>query len=83
MSTIKDIRGTEILDSRGNPTVAATVVLHSGATGFKFRDGLLRVESAGSPPSKRTSTSLRSRSSASKAQQSSARKRRTSALNIS
>jgi enolase len=33
MSTIKDIRGTEILDSRGNPTVAATVVLHSGATG--------------------------------------------------
>jgi len=33
MSTIKDIRGTEILDSRGNPTVAATVVLDSGATG--------------------------------------------------
>ena len=33
MSTIKDIRGTEILDSRGNPTVAATVILHSGATG--------------------------------------------------
>ena len=33
MSTIKDIRATEILDSRGNPTVAATVVLRSGATG--------------------------------------------------
>jgi enolase len=33
MSNIKQIRGTEILDSRGNPTVAATVVLHSGATG--------------------------------------------------
>jgi len=33
MSTIKDIRATEILDSRGNPTVAATVVLDSGATG--------------------------------------------------
>ncbi|MGM9489600.1 phosphopyruvate hydratase [Ideonella sp. YS5] len=33
MSIIQDIRGTEILDSRGNPTVAATVVLQSGATG--------------------------------------------------
>ena len=33
MSTIKEVRAAEILDSRGNPTVAATVVLHSGATG--------------------------------------------------
>jgi enolase len=33
MSTIKEVRGTEILDSRGNPTVAATVILHSGALG--------------------------------------------------
>jgi len=34
MSSIHEIRGIEILDSRGNPTVAATVVLHSGATGY-------------------------------------------------
>ena len=33
MAKIKDIRGLEILDSRGNPTVAATVVLDSGASG--------------------------------------------------
>jgi len=30
---IKDIKALEILDSRGNPTVAATVILDSGATG--------------------------------------------------
>jgi enolase len=30
MSTIKDIRGLEILDSRGRPTVKATVFLESG-----------------------------------------------------
>ena len=34
MTTIKDIRGIELLDSRGNPTVAATVVLEGGASGF-------------------------------------------------
>ncbi|WP_418320667.1 phosphopyruvate hydratase [Piscinibacter sakaiensis] len=34
MASIKDIRGIELLDSRGNPTVAATVELDSGATGF-------------------------------------------------
>jgi enolase len=34
VASIKDIRGIEILDSRGNPTVAATVVLDSGATGY-------------------------------------------------
>jgi enolase len=34
MARIKDVRGIEILDSRGNPTVAATVVLDSGATGY-------------------------------------------------
>ncbi|MEO5579379.1 MAG: phosphopyruvate hydratase [Gemmatimonadaceae bacterium] len=33
MSTIIDIRGREILDSRGNPTVEADVTLESGATG--------------------------------------------------
>ena len=33
MSVIKEIRATEILDSRGNPTVAATVVLETGAVG--------------------------------------------------
>jgi len=34
MAQITDIRGIEILDSRGNPTVAATVVLQGGATGY-------------------------------------------------
>jgi enolase len=34
MAKIQDIRGYEILDSRGNPTVAAAVVLDSGARGF-------------------------------------------------
>ena len=33
MSKIKDIRGREIVDSRGNPTVEADVVLESGALG--------------------------------------------------
>src|SRR5215203_7036782 len=33
MSTIIDIRGREIIDSRGNPTVEADVTLASGATG--------------------------------------------------
>jgi enolase len=33
MSAIADIRAREILDSRGNPTVEADVVLQSGATG--------------------------------------------------
>ena len=33
MSTIIDVRGREILDSRGNPTVEADVTLASGATG--------------------------------------------------
>ncbi len=34
MPTIKSIKGHEILDSRGNPTVAATVVLSDGTTGW-------------------------------------------------
>ena len=34
MSTIRQIRGFEILDSRGNPTVAAEVLLATGARGF-------------------------------------------------
>lgn len=33
MSTIVDVTGREILDSRGNPTVEVEVVLDSGATG--------------------------------------------------
>jgi enolase len=33
MSRIADIRGREIVDSRGNPTVEADVVLESGASG--------------------------------------------------
>ncbi len=33
MSTIADVRGYEVLDSRGNPTVQADVVLESGAVG--------------------------------------------------
>lgn len=34
MPTIKTIKGHEILDSRGNPTVAATVVLSDGTNGW-------------------------------------------------
>src|ERR1700748_576776 len=33
MSRIVDIRGRQIIDSRGNPTVEADVVLDSGAVG--------------------------------------------------
>ncbi|MDH3688307.1 MAG: phosphopyruvate hydratase [Gammaproteobacteria bacterium] len=33
MATIQDIRARSILDSRGNPTVEAEVVLHDGAVG--------------------------------------------------
>ena len=33
MSAIVDIRGREILDSRGNPTVEADVILETGAIG--------------------------------------------------
>ena len=33
MSPITDVRGREIIDSRGNPTVEADVRLHSGAVG--------------------------------------------------
>ena len=33
MFTIEDIAATEILDSRGNPTIEVTVMLSSGATG--------------------------------------------------
>lgn len=34
MALIQQVRGLEILDSRGNPTVAAEVVLDNGAKGF-------------------------------------------------
>jgi len=33
MTTIDDVRALEVLDSRGNPTVSATVTLASGVTG--------------------------------------------------
>ena len=33
MTMIKKITAREILDSRGNPTVEATVILHNGASG--------------------------------------------------
>jgi enolase len=33
MTKSVDIRGLEIVDSRGNPTMAATVTLESGASG--------------------------------------------------
>jgi enolase len=33
MSAITQVRGIEILDSRGNPTVSAEVTLTSGARG--------------------------------------------------
>ena len=33
MSKIIDVRGREIIDSRGNPTVEADVILASGAMG--------------------------------------------------
>src|SRR5215468_5759063 len=33
MTRISDIRGREIIDSRGNPTVEADVILDSGAMG--------------------------------------------------
>jgi enolase len=34
MSVIADVTGLEIIDSRGNPTVEATVILDSGASGW-------------------------------------------------
>ena len=33
MSKIIDVKALEVLDSRGNPTVAVDVILESGATG--------------------------------------------------
>jgi enolase len=33
MSTIADIRGREVIDSRGNPTVEAEITLHDGSRG--------------------------------------------------
>ena len=36
MTTIIDIQAREILDSRGNPTVEADVILESGAMGLSL-----------------------------------------------
>ena len=33
MSAIREIKGRQILDSRGNPTIEAEVALESGAVG--------------------------------------------------
>ena len=33
---IKSIKGFEIIDSRGNPTVAATVTLEDGSSGTAY-----------------------------------------------
>ncbi|MDH4302271.1 MAG: phosphopyruvate hydratase, partial [Nitrospira sp.] len=33
MSVIREIKGRQIIDSRGNPTIEAEVTLESGATG--------------------------------------------------
>ncbi|HET9867720.1 MAG TPA: phosphopyruvate hydratase, partial [Nitrospira sp.] len=33
MSMIREIKGRQVIDSRGNPTVEAEVTLESGATG--------------------------------------------------
>ena len=35
MSKIVDIKAREILDSRGNPTIEADVILESGASGTR------------------------------------------------
>ena len=37
MSTIEHVIGREVLDSRGNPTVEAEVLLDSGARGPRHR----------------------------------------------
>jgi enolase len=37
MSKIKEIRGREIMDSRGNPTIGVDVILESGAKGTAGR----------------------------------------------
>ncbi|MDB5761957.1 MAG: phosphopyruvate hydratase [Herminiimonas sp.] len=34
MARIQNVQGFELLDSRGNPTVAAQVILHNGSKGF-------------------------------------------------
>jgi len=46
VTAIIDIRGLEIIDSRGNPTVAATVTLEGDASGY-----------AAAPPAHRVSGS--------------------------
>ncbi len=37
MTTIIEVYGREVLDSRGNPTVEVEVVLESGAIGTRHR----------------------------------------------
>ena len=53
MSRITDIRAREIIDSRGNPTVEAEVILDSGALG---RAAVPSGASTGTPTTRRTSS---------------------------
>ena len=46
MSSIVDIRAFEILDSRGNPTVQAEVVLESGVVGTACAPPVLQQDPA-------------------------------------
>ena len=39
--TITDVKGREILDSRGNPTVEVEVVLEDGAEGYRVSGAAL------------------------------------------
>ena len=43
MSRIVDVRGRQIIDSRGNPTVEADVVLDSGIVGAR-RSPIRRID---------------------------------------
>lgn len=43
MSIIADIRAFEILDSRGNPTVQADVILENGIVGLQHHQAHQRV----------------------------------------
>lgn len=71
MTTIDDVRALEVLDSRGNPTVSATVTLASGVEGtavvpsgastganeaVELRDGGARFGGKGCSRPSRTST---------------------------
>ena len=75
MSTIDEIIGREVLDSRGNPTVEVEVVLDSGATGramvpsgastgeheaVELRDGGIALRRQGGVDRQSTTSTVRS-----------------------